>query len=340
MNMTYNEKRVSRRGNIVIPTYILEQLVCFTEEEINSLNGIQTIDKSIFYNENSNIIDYHHLLNDNQMFSVRKHARFTQYPSHRHNYVELMYVYSGTMTHHINSQDITIETGQLLLLNQNIEHSIDYCHENDIIFNFIIRPEFLRFLSTMIEDENVLSKFIFDTLYSYDNDDEFLVFKVQENQKVTSYIESIIINIYEPQLYNHIELKLLVGLLLTELMNHPEHIESYTGNTYEKVLSSTILKYIAIHYHDGTLIDLSKNIHQPDYKICKIIKKQTGKTFTQLMQEKKLKTATELLVTTRLPLSEIIQEVGYENISYFYRIFKKYFHMTPQEYRLHYERND
>lgn len=324
----------------MIPIHILEKLVCFTEEEINSLNGIQTIDKSIFYNENSNIIDYHHLLNDNQMFSVRKHARFCQYPSHRHNYIELMYVYSGKMTHHIGNKVISIETGQLLLLNQNIEHSIDYCDENDIIFNFIIRPEFLRFLSTMVEDENVVSKFIFDTLYSYDNDGEFLVFKVEDNQKVKSHIESIIINLYEPQLYNHIELRLLVGLLLTELMNHPEYIESYTGDSYEKILSSTILKYIAIHYQDGTLMDLSKSIHQPDYKICKIIKKQTGKTFTQLMQEEKLKVAKKLLMTSKLPLSDIIQTVGYENISYFYRIFKKYFHMTPQEYRIYHERDD
>lgn len=209
----------------MIPIHILEQLVSFTEEEMNLLQGKETIDKSIFASELSHVIDYHYLLKENQMFSVRKHTRFCQYPSHRHNYIELMYVYSGRMTHHINEQDITIEKGQLLLLNQNIEHSINYCDENDIIFNFIIRPEYLRFLSTMIEDENVVSKFIFDALYSYDNDGEFLVFKVQNNQKVTSYIESIIISLYEPQLYNDIELKLLVGILLTELMNHPENIE-------------------------------------------------------------------------------------------------------------------
>lgn len=172
----------------MIPIHILEQLVSFTEEEMNLLQGKETIDKSIFASELSHVIDYHYLLKENQMFSVRKHTRFCQYPSHRHNYIELMYVYSGRMTHHINEQDITIEKGQLLLLNQNIEHSINYCDENDIIFNFIIRPEYLRFLSTMIEDENVVSKFIFDALYSYDNDGEFLVFKVQNNQKVTSYI--------------------------------------------------------------------------------------------------------------------------------------------------------
>lgn len=325
---------------MMIPKHILEKLVCFTEEEMHNLNGTQTIDKSIFYNENSNVIDYHHLLNENQMFSVRKHVRFCEYPSHRHNYIELMYVYGGKMTHIINQQKLTIHEGELLLLNQNIEHSIHYCDENDIIFNFIIRPEFLQFLSTMVEDDNAVSKFIFDTLYSYDNDGEYLVFKTQNNMKVHHYIESIIFNLYEPQLYNELELKFLVGLLLTELMNHPEKIESYTGDSYEKILGSQILKYIVTHYQDGTLMDLSQNIHQPDYKICKIIKKQTGKTFTQLLQEEKLKAAVKLLMTTQLPLSDIIQTVGYENISYFYRIFKKSFHMTPQEYRNNYERDE
>lgn len=109
-----------------------------------------------------------------------------------------MYVYSRKMTYYTDERDITIKTGQLLLSNQNIEHSIDYCGENDIILNFVIRPEFLRLLSTMIEDDNAVSKFTFDTLYSYDNEGEYLVPKVQDNQKVTSYIESIIMNLYEP----------------------------------------------------------------------------------------------------------------------------------------------
>ena len=312
---------------------ILEKLVYFTDEEIDNLNGRNTVDRSIYLSADSHIIDCYKLLEEHQQLGVRKHTRFIEYPMHKHNYIELMYVYGGSMTHIINEQQITIYEGELLLLNQNIEHSIEYCHENDIIFNFIIRPEYLRFLSTMIEDENVVSKFIFDALYSYDNDGEFLVFKVQNNQKVTSYIESIIISLYESQLYNDIELKLLVGILLTELMNHPENIESYTGDSYEKILSSTILKYIITNYQYGSLHELSQLIHQPNYTICKIIKKQTGQTFTELLQNEKLKVAENLLITTSLTMQDIIQEVGYENISYFYRIFKKKYAMTPQMYR-------
>ncbi|MEG0593171.1 MAG: AraC family transcriptional regulator, partial [Coprobacillus sp.] len=302
---------------------ILERLLSFTDEEINNLNGKNTVDKSIFISNESHVVDCDKMMSSQQKLFVRKHTRFIDYPCHKHNYIELMYVYGGQMTHTINDKDITIHEGELLLLNQSIEHSIHCCSENDIIFNFIIKPEFLSFLSHLLEENNDVSNFIFDTLYSYENDGEYLLFKVHDDIRVKSYIESIITSIYEPKLYNELELKLLVGLLLTELMNHPEDIESYTGNSYEKIIGSTILKYIALHYQDASLSDLSKIIHQPDYKICKVIKKQTGMTFTQLLQEERLKAAEKLLKSTDMSMLDIMQEVGYENISYFYKIFKK-----------------
>ena len=69
-----------------------------------------------------------------------------------------------------------IKQGELLLLNQNIEHAIKYTNENDIIFNFIIKPEFLEFLSGMAERTKRGFSFIFDALYSYDNKGEYLIF--------------------------------------------------------------------------------------------------------------------------------------------------------------------
>lgn len=317
----------------MISQNILEKLVCFTDEEIDNLNGINQIDCSIFVDDNLETVDYHHLLEPNQLFAVRKHVRFCKYPIHKHNYVELMYVYGGSMTHIIDNKKVTINEGEILLLNQNIKHGIEYCDENDIIFNFIIRPEFFQFISTMLQQNNDVSRFIFDALYSYNDEEAYLVFKVKEYKKVKQYIESIITNLYEKHLNGELELKLLVGLLLTELMNHPECIESYTVDSYEKILISMILKYICLNYKDGTLMDLCKTIHQPNYKVCKLIKKQTGKTFTQLLQEEKLKNAEQLLKNSTMSLNDIIVAIGYENISYFYRLFKNKYMMTPLEYR-------
>ncbi|BFL07790.1 MULTISPECIES: AraC family transcriptional regulator [Thomasclavelia] len=314
---------------------IMERLVCFSDEEINNLNGFVGIDKSIFISEQSNVVDADKLLKANQQFAVRKHARFCEYPKHRHNYLEFMYVYGGEMVTIIDDQEIVIKQGELLLLNQNIEHAIKYTNENDIIFNFIIKPEFLEFLSGMAEEQNEVFSFIFDALYSYDNKGEYLIFKVSNNEIVRNHIEAIITNIYQQQLNHSFTLKLLVGLLLTELMNNPHLIETYESNNYNKLVVISILKYITLNYQEGSLSVLAKQIHQPDYKICKLIKEHTGSTFKQLIQEERLKAAANLLKTTSLPIVEIMQEVGYENITYFYKIFKEKFKITPSIYRNH-----
>ena len=311
----------TNRGDEMIREDIMERLVCFSDEEINNLNGF--------------VVDADKLLKANQQFAVRKHARFCEYPKHRHNYLEFMYVYGGEMVTIIDDQEIVIKQGELLLLNQNIEHAIKYTNENDIIFNFIIKPEFLEFLSGMAEEQNEVFSFIFDALYSYDNKGEYLIFKVSNNEIVRNHIEAIITNIYQQQLNHSFTLKLLVGLLLTELMNNPHLIETYESNNYNKLVVISILKYITLNYQEGSLSVLAKQIHQPDYKICKLIKEHTGSTFKQLIQEERLKAAANLLKTTSLPIVEIMQEVGYENITYFYKIFKEKFKITPSIYRNH-----
>ncbi|MEG0592703.1 MAG: AraC family transcriptional regulator, partial [Coprobacillus sp.] len=66
---------------------ILERLLSFTDEEINNLNGKNTVDKSIFINDESHVVDCDKLLESKQKLSVRKHTRFVDYPLHKHNYI-------------------------------------------------------------------------------------------------------------------------------------------------------------------------------------------------------------------------------------------------------------
>lgn len=316
----------------MIDQNILEKLICFTDEEIDNLNNKNTIDYSIFERNDSNVIDATKILENGAQLAVRKHARFMEYPKHRHNYLELMYVYSGKMTHHIENKAIVINQGELLLLNQNIEHSIEYCNEDDIIFNFIIRPEFLEFLATMIEDENEINQFIFNALYSMENNGEYLVFKMAQIARIRNDVESIITALYQSETTT-LTLKLLVGLLLSDLMYYPETIETFSANSFDLVVLSGIYKYIETNYQNATLRELSQKISQPDYKICKIVKKMTGKTFKALVQDVRLNKAAILLRTTDLPVASIINEVGYDNMTYFYKIFTQKYGTKPKDYR-------
>ena len=63
------------------------------------------------------------------------------------------------------------------------------------------------------------------------------------------------------------------------------------------------------------------------------IKRRTGKTYTELLQEKRLSQAAWLLRNTRQKVADIGISVGYENLSYFHRIFAQHFGISPKAYR-------
>jgi len=70
----------------------------------------------------------------------------------------------------------------------------------------------------------------------------------------------------------------------------------------------------------------------PSY-ISRLIKQYTGKSFTQILTEKRIEEAKSLLGSSNLKISDIAERVGYTNIRYFNRIFSSYTGMTANDYR-------
>ena len=227
-----------------------------------------------------------------------------------------------------------MQKGELIFLNQYITHEIEASSENDIVINFIIRPEFFDYIITLLDDENSISKFLLTTLYTDYDEGEYLYFKVSERKDIQDLVERIITELYTPSIMNKATIKLLVGLLLVELIKNSQDIEIYSVDNYEKVLIIQSLKYIDEFYNRATLFELSQKLKQPDYKLSKLIKKHTGMTYKELLQERKLSKAVELIRSTNYSIVEIIELIGYENPTYFYKIFKNKFGMTPREYKL------
>ena len=110
------------------------------------------------------IIDINKLLPKGELIDIRKHTRFINFPSHNHNYIEFNYVYKGKLIQIIENKKIILQKGELIFLNQNITHEIEASSEDDIIINFIIRPEFFDYIITFLENENIISKFLLTTL--------------------------------------------------------------------------------------------------------------------------------------------------------------------------------
>lgn len=313
---------------------IHEKLISLTEEERKILDGSIEIDKKIYTDDKSFIIDSDKLLHNGELIDVRKHTRFIKFPKHRHNYIEFNYVYSGVLKENVAGNDIELKKGEILFLNQHIEHEIEISGKNDIAINFIIKPEFFDYIISLLENDNPISKFLITTMYTDYENGEYIYFRVSKDENIQDMVEKIIVELYNPGIMSSVKIKLLVALLIVELIKDPDNTEIYCSDNYEKMIIGLVLNYIEEHYKDATLFDIAERVKQPHYKISKLVKKHTNYTFKELLQEKRLNKAVELLKAGNIPVNDIMEAVGYENPTYFYKIFKEKYKVTPKQYKI------
>lgn len=103
-------------------------------------------------------------------------------------------------------------------------------------------------------------------------------------------------------------------------------------------LMEQIREYIDCHYMENlTAAALGNEIGISQGYLSQLIKKETGKTYSELIQQKKLEKAKELLQYSEKTVGEIAQETGYSDYYYFTKTFKRLTKMTPSEYRKKYE---
>ena len=94
-----------------------------------------------------------------------------------------------------------------------------------------------------------------------------------------------------------------------------------------------ILDYLEANYLTVTLQSTADHFgFHPNY-LSAFIKKETGRTFKELVILQKMCQACFYLTNTDFPIYEIAQKVSYDNLGFFYRKFTELYHMTPQEFR-------
>ena len=318
---------------------LLKELKKITKEEERILNGRQGIEKEIYmstassYSEN-NVIDAKKLLDSGKLIQVRPHTRFVHFPKHTHNYIEVIYMCAGQTHHVIDGEDVILREGELLFLNQKAQQEIYPAAETDIAVNFIILPEFFDYgLHLMGDDKNLLKDFVIDCLKGENQISGYLHFKVADVLPIQNLVENLIWTIWNKQPNKRSILQVTMGLLFLQLLNHIERLEKNAGNSGQKLMID-VLGYIEEHYRDGELQQLAENLNYDIYFLSKEIKKITGRNYTDLIQEKRLNQAAYLLEHTAMSVMDVGLAVGYDNLSYFHRIFQKRFGTTPRKYRV------
>lgn len=311
---------------------ILDQLTQITAEEQLILSGRTTIDREIYMQGQENTINAKKLLAAGKLITFRPHTRFIHFPEHTHDYIEVVYMCAGKTTHIVNGKRILLEQGDLLFLNQSATHEVCKAESTDIAVNLIVLPDFFAATLTVIgEEETPLRKFLVDCLCGWNTGPGYLHFHVSEVVPVQNLVEHLLWTLIWETHNRRKMSQMTMALLFLQLMGHTETLLT---QDQEQAAIFQVLAYVESHYANGSLTELSSLLHYDLYWLSREIKRKTGKTYTQLVQEKRLAQAAFLLKNTDRNVDDIANAVGYENMGYFHRIFRESYGMSPRAYRM------
>lgn len=312
---------------------LIRELSVITEEEQRILDGRKEIDQEIYTEKKEMIIDSSKLLQRGKLIQVRPHTRFVHFPEHTHNYIEVIYMCQGSTTHILNGNEVVLREGDLLFLNQNAVQEILPAEKDDIAVNFIILPEFLDTAFAMMgNEENQLRDFLVGALCGRDGETSWLYFHVADILPVQNLIENMVWTIFYDSSNKRSCTQITMGLLFLQLLNCMDKMES-GGRKFDNEITVSVLSYIEEHYKNGSLSELAEQMGYDVYWLSREIRKRTGRTYKELLQEKRMQQAVYLLANSAIPVTDIIESVGYDNTSYFYRRFREKYGVSPKEYR-------
>ncbi len=122
----------------------------------------------------------------------------------------------------------------------------------------------------------------------------------------------------------------LSGLLIQ--MNRSCFVDAMMTEPPNSQRVQQMVDYLVANFRDVSLKSMAAVFHYHPNTIAALIKKGTGKTFSQLLTQTRMSCAAQILADGNTPVKVVARACGYDNISHFYTLFRRHFGMTPGEY--------
>ena len=320
---------------------ILKELQTITPEEQHYLDKNMTLPSDdIYFSSSSNKIEGNRFLDDERLLTVRPHTRFVNFEPHSHNYIEMMYVCQGKVTHIIGETEIILVKGDFLIMNQHVEHAIRAAGYDDVAINFIARQEFFDIPQSMVGSGNAISEFLLGMLRTKESVSHYLHFRLGEDRYIERLVEVIIASILFRQDFDEVINQYTMGIVFLHLLRHVDGLTEKSSMDYNELLVQSVLRYIDTRYQTAQLSRFADETHQNVSVLSRLIRQKTGATFQELLKRKRLQKAVHLLIESDLSIEEISANVGYEDPGHFFREFKKKYGTTPRKFRIAQKNNE
>jgi AraC-like DNA-binding protein len=246
---------------------------------------------------------------------------------HYHPEIELVYVEASNGIRHVGKNISDFKESDLLLIGANVPH---------LNFDYRIQTECKQLVLQM--RENFLHELIFP-IPEFD-DIKKLLDRSYLGLSFSGETKKIVVEKLH-QIKDEKSFKSFIGLIeiLQILANSNEVKELNDEDTRikwflnDKIRMGTIYDYIHENYDKNPNVNIiAENVSLSTPAFCRYFKKQTNMTFTDFVNNYRINQA-KLLLLQNSCVTEVCFQVGFESLSYFNKLFKKYIGETPSAFK-------
>lgn len=249
---------------------------------------------------------------------------------HRQDFFFLNFAYKGNYNALSARFDnkITVEEGDCYVGQPYSGYALKAESKTDIVIaGILIRKEvfFQEYLTSIASDENLYKFFLVPERDKFS--DEFIKIHLEPSSPIWNLLNLMMV---EYAFKTEDTQQILKPLALSLVMYFAREYKAKNPSKAES-LAQQIAEYIGLHSNKITLEELSRHFgYHPAY-ISALLPRETGKKFSEILTESRMRKAKMLLENTNLTIEKISEMTGFSATSNFYKAFKEYFGKTPKQ---------
>lgn len=259
--------------------------------------------------------------------------RYIDIAKHKHGFFEIVCTIEGTCLHCIEDKKIFMHQGDVTIIPPNVKHHL-LAEPDCTAFTIKIRKTtFDNVFSVFMRSGSTLSAYFSQTLYSkqYQNS---LTFHCGQD----TFLSDLLLYMFAQQIekklyYNYVLDGMLTTFFSYLVQNYEDTIELASGSNKLNERMTAIENYMWQNYQTATLTGTANHFYISPAYLSTMVKKQTGYTFSHIMQKIRMEHAAQLLTETDMKVEQVCDKVGYQDTTQFIRTFKKYYGTTPHRFR-------
>lgn len=254
---------------------------------------------------------------------------------HNIDKVRFLFVYSGRCVCHYDNTLLHLQAGDTCVVPAGFSFSHEGLGDDCRLIHALIAPDYIqRTLMNKLPHTGTVPALFFLSMLDPQRKSIQVIKNPHPEDSRTFLLNAMYENHFKKMYYRE-PLESYLVLFITEqlrALSAATDTDRFARSSDDKRILD-IKRYIELNSKTVTLASAAAYFHFTPSYLSQLVSRQTGKTFTQLVQESRLLEAARLLLHTTTSITEIIASCGYQNTSYFYRIFSQRFGCTPSEYR-------